>query len=203
MNDSEQSKNNLNKTVRIITQMGLNMASVLFSKLIKTDANIYIDKIYNEDISIVGNDIETNNKEVIAAMVDLVGDAPMKFLFMVPLDDALKITDLILGKKLGTTKNFDIYVESSVQEIGNIMASAISNVFVTTCKIKLLPSPPVVVKNYSSIIFQEYTFDLATESNEILIVESHFDLSATGINCILFLLPCLESKKVLSSIEGL
>ncbi|MBF0298994.1 MAG: hypothetical protein HQK51_09765 [Oligoflexia bacterium] len=201
MNESKNIK--FNKTVQLITKMSLDMASVVFSKLTKTDAKIIIDKIYSDDISNISENMNKNSKEVMASLVNLVGDTPMKFLFMVPLNDSLKLTDLILEKKIGTHNEFNMYVESSVQEIGNIMASAICNVFVTTCKIKLVPAPPIVMKDFSSTIFQEYTFDLAMEQNEMLVVESHFDLTNCGINCSLFLLPYLESNKILSSIEGL
>ena len=192
----------VDKAVQLIAQLSIDKSSQVLSKLIKAGAKIEMEKASIEDISKVTERISAESDEVVGAFVDLIGDAPFKFLFFVKVSDCFLLTDILLKREQGTTKELDVYASSSVQEIGNILASSIANVFSTDFQIGMTPSPPIVVHDFAGTIFAEYILSATIDKDEILIIESKFTVIRTDIKCHMFILPIAESEKVLSDIAN-
>jgi chemotaxis protein CheY-P-specific phosphatase CheC len=190
--------------LRIVAKLSIDRASQVLSKMIRSGAKIELEKVYVEDITRITERImESDTGDVIGAFVDLVGDIPFKFLFYVDAKDSMTLTDLILRRPEGSTKTVDPYTLSSVQELGNILSSAITNVFASDFQVAMKPRPPVVVHDYASTIFAEYIMDAAAEQNEILMIESAFQVVRKDIKCRMFLLPKSDAQKTLANIIGL
>jgi chemotaxis protein CheC len=186
------------KGLKMIATLCVEKCSQLLSKMLKTGACIELENIYYGDVTDISKRIMNEQQaEIVATYIDLVGDAPFKFLFYTYVEDAFAITDLILRRPIGTTQEYDMYAASAVQELGNILASACTNVFSRDFHIELKPSPPIVVKDYISTIFQEYIMGIASEKDELLIMESTFKTYQQGIECRMFILPFASSEKVL------
>lgn len=191
----------IDKAVSLIAKLSIDKSSQAFSKIVKTGAKIEMERAYMADISEATAKASYEDDAVVGAFIDLKGDAPFKFLFYVKTNDSLTLTDLILRKDIGTTKEFSLYSQSAVQEIGNVLASAISNVFAADFDIDLKPTPPTVVHDFAGTIFEEYLVDIAAEKNEVLIIESKFCVVSNDIKCSMFLLPYPGSEKVLKYIS--
>ncbi len=186
------------KVIEMISRMSIDRASQVFSKTIKAGSKIEIVRFQRVDISEISEEVSKEDKEATGAIVQLSGEAPTKLLFIVNLKDALKLTDLFLRREIGETKAFDIYVESTIQEIGNILASSIANVFAKGFNVEMSPEPPVVLSDYSSSIFNTVLMDEDyLTDNKILLVETKFFVVRTAFDCMLFLMPSVEATKVL------
>jgi chemotaxis protein CheC len=194
-------KKKIDKAIELIAKLSIDKSSVAFSKIVKQGARIVMENAYMANISEATAKAYSQDSEVVGAFIDLEGDAPFKFLFYVQDTDSLVLTDLILRKEVGTTKEFDLYTQSAVQEVGNILASAISNVFSADFQIALKPTPPVVLHDFAGTVFEEYLVDIAIERNEVLIIESQFNIVQSNIKCSMFLLPYPGSEKVLNYIS--
>lgn len=196
MNESTE----VNKAIELIAKLSIDKASQVLSKVIKTGARIEMEDAYVADISQVTEKISAESDEVVGAFLDLEGDAPFKFLFFVKFSDSFALADLMLNRPLGTTKKFDIYAASAVQEIGNILGAAISNIFSADFQIEMSPTPPVIVRDFAGVIFEEYIISAAVEKNKIFIIESKFNVVKNDIKCYMFILPVQGSEKTLSRI---
>ena len=192
----------IGKAVELIAQLSVDRASQVLSKLIKTGARIVLERAYMADISDATAQINTEEieGEVIGSMVDMVGGAPFKFLFYADAPGCLTLTDLILQRPLGTTKDFDIYVHSTIQEIGNIMSSAVCSVFERDFAISLKPTPPKVVHDFVGTVFQEFVLGTASERDEVLIIQSRFSIVNYNIQCNMFILPFPGSEMTINRI---
>lgn len=195
-------KQKVDRALQLISKLSIDKASQVFSKMIKGGASIEMDKAYLADITDVTQQINENSDEVIGAFVRLVGDAPFKFLFFVAPEDSFILTDMILRREIGTTKEFNAYTESAVQEIGNILASAITNVFSADFQIMLYPSPPTVVRDFAGTVFAEYILEAAAERDEVLIIQSKFLVVKNNIRCHMYILPVHDADKTLSQIAS-
>lgn len=186
------------KVIELISKMSIDRASQAFSKMIKAGSRIEIVTFRKIDISAISEEVGNEDIEASGVIVQLIGDAPTKLLFLVGLKDALTLTDLFLRKNIGATKDFDIYVESTIQEIGNILASSISNVFAKDFDINIQPEPPIVLNDFASSIFNTVLMDdeYLAES-EILIVQAKFFVVRTAIDCKLYIIPSMASTKLL------
>lgn len=190
----------MNRALRVIAQLSIDKSSQVLSKLVRGGARIAMEDSHLADISQVTERIGKNNDEVVGTFIDLKGDVGFKFLFFVKPEDSFILADLMLRRAPGTTKEFDIYAQSAVQEIGNILASAISNVFSTDFQISINPTPPTVIHDYAGTVFDEYILRAAKESNEIFIIESKFEVVKHYIDCHMFIVPVADSEKILSYI---
>jgi chemotaxis protein CheY-P-specific phosphatase CheC len=190
---------NINKAFQLIAQLSIDKASQVLSKMIKVGAKIELQNVFMSDITAATEDVmEKDNCEVVGALVDLIGDAPFKFLFYVDQADSLVLTDLILRKEIGTSKEYNLYTQSAIQELGNVISNAVANVFSTDFDIALRPAPPTVLHDFAGIIFQEYLIASVGERNEVLIIESLFRVISQDIKCRMFLLPTSDSDQFLS-----
>ena len=191
-----------NKILTLIAKLSIDKASRTLSKFVKSGARIALERTYIADISDITKSMMSDSSEVVGAFVNLVGDAPFKFLFFVDVKDSMLLSDLILTGKTGNAKEFGIYTLSAVQEMGNILASSISNVFSVDFQITLRPSPPEMVHDYVGTIFAEYITEVALDIDEVFIIESKFHVVEHDIDCHMFIVPMKGSEEVLQRVAN-
>ena len=194
---------NIDRMLKTVAEQSIDKSSQILSKMLKTGASIELKRVVFEDVTTVTQSINETNGEVIAATIDLVGDAPFRFLFWVAIEDAFKLTDLFLGQEIGSTTAFDEYTSSTVQEIANILSSAVTNVFVANFQVSMKPEPPYVSRDYSGSIFEEFIMGVAMDSNEILLIESRFQIHKCAMDCRMYLMPLAKSDETLSFAAGI
>jgi chemotaxis protein CheC len=168
-------------------------ASRSFSKTIKHAALIELVKTELVDISEITEEMNNDFREMVASILRLEGSLNGKLMFMIPLDGALTLQDFYLQEAPGTAKEFDELTEGTVQEIGNILASAIANSFASGLGSMLLPTPPQVLCDFAGSIFTQLIFEECVDNDKILLTETKFKLSNTEIDCYFFLLPDLNT----------
>jgi chemotaxis protein CheC len=181
------------KILDIIVKMSMDNASRSFSKTIKHAALIELVKTELVDISEITEEMNNDFREMVASILRLEGSLNGKLMFMIPLDGALTLQDFYLQEAPGTAKEFDELTEGTVQEIGNILASAIANSFASGLGSMLLPTPPQVLCDFAGSIFTQLIFEECVDNDKILLTETKFKLSNTEIDCYFFLLPDLNT----------
>jgi chemotaxis protein CheC len=133
------------KILDIIVKIGIDKASQKFTKTIKHPALIELVQTSQVNISEITEEMNSDFREMVASMLRLEGSMNGKLLFMVPLEGALLLQDYYMQEPPGTSKEFDEFTEGTVQELGNILASAIGNSFASDLGATLLPTPPQVL----------------------------------------------------------
>ncbi len=190
----------INRAIKFIAELSVDRASQVFSKTIKSGAKITFERSYVADITDITSNVYNEEKEIVCSVVDLEGKASFKFLFYIGVEDSFMLTDLILKRQIGTTKEYDIYTQSAVQEIGNILASTVANVISAHTGITIRPKPPIVVKDFLGAVFEEFVLGVIGDRDEILTIETKFSLVRINIDCSMFLIPYQDSEKVLIDI---
>jgi len=177
------------KILDIIVKISIDKASQQFTKTIKHPALIELVKTSQVNISEITEEMNNDFREMVASMLRLEGSLNGKLLFMVPLEGALLLQDFYTQKPPGTSKEFDEFTEGTVQEIGNILASAIGNSFASDLGATLLPTPPQVVCDFAGTIFSLLIYEDGVDNDTILLTETKFKLHNTELDCYFFLLP--------------
>jgi len=191
----------INRAVRLIAEQSIDRASQSLSKMLKAGASIDLKRVGMVDIADITTDLNGENQEVIGSFVDLLGDAPFKFLFYVQTKGAFMLTDLLLKRKSGTTLQYDENVSGTIQEIGNILASAVANTFANDFQISFKPTPPVVFNDFAASLFEGLIFQAAGEDNQILLIESRLVIMKIHLPCRIFVIPMPGSYKILEFSE--
>ncbi|MCM8813035.1 MAG: chemotaxis protein CheC [Candidatus Omnitrophica bacterium] len=185
----ENGRDVADRAIQLVARLSIDKSSQVLSKMVKTGAYIEMERAYVGDISEISTVISENYTDIVGAFIDLQGDMPCKFLFFVDAQDSMALADMLLRRPAGTTKEFNEYTISAIQEIGNVLASAISNVFSADLQIKMKPSPPEVVHDFAGTIFQEYIRTVAGAMDEIMIIESKFRVVKVDMRCNMFIVP--------------
>ncbi len=188
----EISKEHL-KILDIIIKISMDNVSRVFSKTIKRGALIELASTKLVDIMEITEEMNNDLREMVGAILQLKGGFQGKLLFMIPFDGALVLQDLYLGSPEGTSKEFNELTEGTVHEIGNILASSISNTLASDFGSTLLPTPPQVVCDFAGTIFSTLVLEEETDHDKILLIETKFKLYNTEIDCYFFLLPDINT----------
>lgn len=191
----------IQRFLKVSLAMSVDKCSNLLSKFIKKGTKIEFDTIEYCDIKdITENLLNQDDREIVASFIDFWGDASFKFLFYVNHQDCLTLTDLILQREVGTTKEFNVYSRSAVQEISNILASIYTNVFAKDFVISLSPSTPSVIKGPLSTVLSQFSEKIKSQDNHILLMENILNVVGFNIRCYTLIIPVAESEALL---EGL
>jgi chemotaxis protein CheC len=181
-------------------RLAIDRASQVLSKILRKGASIELLDMSVADISLITERMGEGNIEVSAALTNFYEDFSCKFLLFVEMKDTFILTDLFLHKPIGTTKEFDIYVESTVQETCNILASCFCNVLGSHFGVKARPTPPVVINDYLGIVFSTFIMDRAFSEDQLLMLETRFRVLDYDIKCCVFALPAPEAVNTLISV---
>jgi len=190
------------KVMEVMTWLCMDRASRALSKTLKTGAKISFSKVFLEDLNRATEKMNEDDREMTGVLVNFKGNVECKLLFMLPIEGALILTDLFLRQPIGTSKKFDVYTESAVQELGNVMAGHVCNALVANFDATLVPTPPVVHNDYAGVMFANLVLEQGIKNDQLLLIDTKFEICKTELKCYLFLLPEIQSFKKLITAMG-
>ncbi len=181
------------RVLEIMSRLSIDRASRALSKSLRTGARISLSKVYIADFSETTEKMNEDQREMISVMVNFKGNESCKLLFMLPMEGSLILTDLFLRQPVGTSKTCTVFTESAVQELGNIIASHVSNALVSDFNATLIPQPPQVHNDYAGVIFTNLVLEQGMIDDQLLLLETVFTISNTKLDCYLFIVPEMTS----------
>lgn len=181
------------KVIEIMSRLSIDRASRALSKILRTGAKISLSRVYIADFTETTEKMNNDPREMTSVMVNFKGNVGCKLLFMLPMEGALILTDLFLRQPAGTTKAYDDDTQSVVQELGNILASHISNALVSDFNATLVPQPPQVYSDYAGVLFTNLVIEQGMMDDQILLIETTFEICRTALECYMFLVPEMTS----------
>lgn len=113
-------------------------------------------------------------------------------MFLLPLDSAIRMTNVLLGTT-EEDRELTEMDESTLQEIGNIMASAFLNASAELLSVVMIPSPPSLVIDMGHSAIEEILAELAVEVNEVIIFHTTLTCDQYSINGNLMMMPAIDT----------
>ncbi|MCQ1538726.1 chemotaxis protein CheC [Methanocalculus taiwanensis] len=113
-------------------------------------------------------------------------------MFLLPLDSAIRMTNVLLGTT-EEERELTEMDESTLQEIGNIMASAFLNASAELLSVVMIPSPPSLVIDMGHSAIEEILAELAVEVNEVIIFHTTLTCDQYSINGNLMMMPAIDT----------
>lgn len=110
------------------------------------------------------------DREVLAVLVKVIGEAPGNILYVFDKKVAVEITEILIG-------NHEVFSEmgmSTMGEIGNIIASSYMNAIVSFTGLKMIPSVPAVTYDMFNAILPSTFIDSGQYDEYILDIETLF-----------------------------
>lgn len=110
------------------------------------------------------------DREVIAVLVKVIGEAPGSILYVFDKNVAVEIAEILIG-------DHDVFSEmgiSTMAEIGNIIASSYMNAIVSFTGLKMIPSVPAVTYDMFNAILPSIFIESGQYDENILDIETLF-----------------------------
>ena len=102
---------------------------------------------------------------------------------------AYKILDMIMGRKIGTSKNLDEMSKSALGEMGNVTSAYFLNAVADHLNVTLHPSPPAVMMDMAGAMMDMALASILQERDDIFMARTSFSLSDRTIEGNFLLMP--------------
>ncbi|MCE5301207.1 MAG: chemotaxis protein CheC [Spirochaetia bacterium] len=181
-----------------VGNIGAGHAATALSQLIKKKIMISVPDVKVIQVADLENLLGDRNTLVAGIIMNVLGDITAKILLLLNRESALSLVDMLLQKKIGTTKVLSEVGNSAIKETGNILAGAYMNALNEFLGLMLLPSVPNLVFDIAGAVLSSITDGFDAVSPQILSVETQFsEANENIIKGYLLLIPDTDSVKVL------
>ena len=117
--------------------------------------------------------------DVIGAYLIAKGELSFALLLTFSRENSLNLVDILMGRKLGTTKELDEMDISAIQEVGSILGSHFVNTFSDFLGFKIYVSPSNIIVNSD---FNEILKIFESEGIKLLLMNTSFIESNNKVN---------------------
>jgi chemotaxis protein CheC len=154
---------------------------------------------FDEVITSVGGPEEL----VVSVLVNFSGDANGVILFMLSMEDARGIMDILVGEdEVATTGLSEIKI-SAIKEIGNILGSSYLGSIASLTAMKLNISIPYIAIDMTGAILAAPVVQFGAEDNKVLYIEEVFSTATRKLNSHIIMFTDVKSLKTIMNKLGL
>lgn len=133
-------------------------------------------------------------EEPVAAIhMVLQGEIQGDILLALPEAVALSMVDMLIDAPPGTTKIFDDFARSCLQETGNIVGTSFANALAQWLSVTVVPASPVFVHDLACAVIEPLLFQEATASDATWLAKTEFELDTQRLDWSLMLLLSADS----------
>lgn len=143
-------------------------------------------------ISQIGNWVGGPEAEMVGIYLLMTEQLPGQAVMMMPLNQALRLADLIMGLAPGSSVSLGDLERSALAEAGNIAVACFLNALGAMVGTEARPSPPAVIVDMLGAILDVVATSAASVSDNLLIVESAFNYPEGAIQVHFWVLPELS-----------
>lgn len=113
---------------------------------------------------------------VAAILLDVIGDAPGRIVFMMPATAAETLVAALMGVPAthAEVPTFDEIALSALQEVGNVLTGAYLGALAGLTGLRMEPTPPAVGVDMACALLADAIVDVAETSPRALLIETDF-----------------------------
>ncbi|MDP9017540.1 MAG: chemotaxis protein CheC [Candidatus Eremiobacteraeota bacterium] len=183
-----------------VGNIGAGHAATALSQLLNTKINLTeprIDVIKFRDLATrVGHE----NRVIAALHMYVRGEAPGQMVVIFDREQALEFVNVFIKRIIGDIQMFDSIVDSTLKELGNIIAGSYLTAIIQLTGINLLPSVPTL--SYGTIQAAFRTLMSILPDQDVFLIESSFLDKEKQVSGQFILIPETGSLGPLLSVFG-
>lgn len=181
-----------------IGNIGSGNAVTALSNMLAKRIDMMVPKVrileFNDVAEILGGEEEI----VVGIYLDLNADVKGNIMFILDLDSALNLTNMLLDKEDAELGDIAI---SALSEVGNILASSYVNSLSSLTGLKITVSVPSLAIDMAGAILSVPAIQFGFIADQVLFIETVFKEGKSSVYGNLFLLPDMASfEKILSKL---
>jgi chemotaxis protein CheC len=183
-----------------VGNIGAGHAATALSQLLNTTVKLSepsIDVIKFRDLS---TRVGYENRIVAALHMYVRGEAPGQMVVLFDRENALEFVNVFIKRIIGDIQIFDSIVDSTLKELGNIIAGSYLTALISLTGINLLPSVPTL--SYGTIQAAFRTLMSILPDQDVFLIESSFLDKGQVVSGQFILIPETGSLQPLLSVFG-
>jgi chemotaxis protein CheC len=160
--------------LREVANIGAGHAATALSQMTGGTIMISVPQINIARLEDVPPQIAAPEEPVAAVLMNMLGDLTGRTLLVFPKPTAMRLSELMLRRPQGSSKDLGVLEQSAIKEAGNILSGAYMNALSDFMGLMLLPSPPSLAIDMSTAVMTTAYLQFGSDKDYVFCVESEF-----------------------------
>lgn len=160
--------------LREVANIGAGHAATALSHMTHNTIMISVPTINVARLEDVPPQITDPEEPVAAVLMHMLGDLSGRTLLVFPKPTAMRLSELMLRRPHGSSKDLGVLEQSAIKEAGNILSGAYMNALSDFMGLMLLPSPPSLAIDMSTAVMTTAYLQFGSDKDYVFCVESEF-----------------------------
>jgi len=186
-----------------IGTIGAGNAATGLSKMLNKRINITVPSAQILPLEKVPQALGGTEKLVSAIYIMLTGELSGSILLIYPMEESLRLADMLMGKPSGTTKILDEFGQSALKELTNITTGCYLQALSIVVNMKIMHSIPAFASDMLGAIIDGILIKLGLEVEQAVIIETEFVVESGRVKGYLLFLPDPQGLEVILEKIGL
>ena len=161
--------------LREIGNIGAGNAATSLGVLIDETVNMAIPEVRIEDYNTVVNSLGSVENMVVAVLINFSGDANGMIMFILDMDDAKNISEILIGKEEDSSEELSEMKISAIKEIGNILGSSYLGSIAALTGMHIDVSIPFVAVDMAGSILSAPVIQYGAIDDKVMFIEESFN----------------------------
>jgi chemotaxis protein CheC len=166
--------------LRETANIGAGHAATALSQMTGGTIMISVPTITIAALEEVPTQIDDGEEPIAAVLMHMLGDLTGRTLLVFPKPTAIRLSELMLRRPHGSSKDLGDLEQSAIKEAGNILSGAYMNALSDFMGLMLLPSPPSLAVDMSDAVLTTAYLQFGSDRDYVFCVESEFYLQDIG-----------------------
>ena len=177
--------------LREIGNIGSGNAATALAQLLNAKIDMNVPQVNILPFAEVPDLVGGADLHVVGLFLIATGSAPASILFLLPVDKACLLVDMLMGKEWGKTdpSNLSDMDISALMELGNIICATYLNALAMFTQLDFRPSVPALGIDMAGAILNTVLAQFGAVADHVLVLETEFKRDEQEIVGHFFLLP--------------
>lgn len=173
-----------------IGNVGAGNAATALAQMINSKIDMSVPRVNILPFSDVANLLGGADRHVVGIYLAVSGSARAKILFILPVEQARVLVNMLMGKNLEeTTAEFTDMDMSALMELGNIISATYLNAMSMFTSLEFVPSVPALGIDMAGALLDAVLAEFGEVADHVLMLETKFKKEDYNIVGEFFLLP--------------
>lgn len=190
--------------LREIGNIGAGNAATALAQMVQKKIDMNVPEVSITPITQVPELVGGEDRHVVGIYLQVEGSVQANILFMLTLDEACLLVDLLMGRNPGETA-FNTIGEietSAIMEVGNILAATYLNALAAFTRLTLIPSVPALGIDMAGAVLDAVLAQFGQVADHVMVLETCFQKEGQDVVGQFFLLPEPEALDTLLNALG-
>jgi chemotaxis protein CheC len=168
--------------LREIGNIGAGNAATSLGVLLNEDVHISVPRVRIEDFGDVVTSLGGPEEMCVSVLVNFFGEASGVVLFLLSIEDAKGIMDILVGEDESDLPGLSEMKMSVVKEIGNILGSAYVGSIATLTGLSISLSVPHLAIDMTGAILAAPIVEYGANDSKVMFIEESFSTDARNLS---------------------